>query len=80
MNLNFARRIKNFCYVAACLLSVLSFVLAETRTLCLILAVIVTAAGIVVSFGFYRCPSCKRPLPTNERLPKTCPHCGETLR
>ncbi len=80
MNLEFARKIKNFCYVAASLVAAASFVLKRQSTILLITAVVVVAVGIVVSVAFYRCPSCKTPLPTNERTPKKCPHCGEPLR
>ena len=80
MNLNFARRIKNFCYIAAILTAAASFVLQAQSMVLLGIAVAVVAVGIVVSVAFYRCPNCNRPLPTNESLPKNCPNCGEQLR
>ncbi len=80
MNLELARKIKNICYIASIVAALPAFILDGNDTIYLIVAVVIMAIGIVVSVAFYRCPSCKTPLPTNERLPDKCPHCGETLR
>lgn len=82
MNYLFARKIKNFCYVAASIFAVAAAFLPYTglRIAFIVVAAVVLIAGIVVNALYYRCPNCKKMLPTNESLPKNCPYCGEQLR
>ncbi len=80
MNLEFAKKIKNFCYIAASLIAAASFLFKSRSMLLLITAVVIMLIGIAISVAFYRCPNCKKPLPTNEGIPQKCPNCGEPLR
>ena len=82
MSYLFARKVKNFCYVAASIFALVAIFLPFNglRIAFAIVAAVVMIAGIVVNALFYRCPACKKLLPTNESLPKTCPYCGEQLR
>ncbi len=80
MTFETAGRIKNICYLAATVLAVLSFVIPSLWPVLLILAAIVMVGCFVVSFRFYRCPFCDKPLPTNAKMPKKCPNCGEVLK
>ena len=45
-----------------------------------VVAAVVMIGGIVVNALFYRCPACKKLLPSGQSLPKNCPYCGEQLR
>ena len=82
MNYLFARKIKNFCFIAASIFAVVAAFLPYNglRIAFIVTAAVVLVAGIVINALYYRCPSCKKMLPTNEALPKNCPYCGEVLR
>jgi hypothetical protein len=38
------------------------------------------AFGVYVSLRWWRCPQCRRPLPTRTAVPEHCPLCGLKLR
>ena len=38
------------------------------------------ALGVYVSLRWWRCPQCRRPLPTKTAVPEECPRCGLKLR
>jgi predicted transporter len=38
------------------------------------------ALGVYVSLRWWRCPQCRRPLPTKTAVPEECPLCGVKLR
>ena len=38
------------------------------------------AALLVLTFGFFKCPNCKKRLDSRGALPEICPFCGETLK
>ena len=46
---------------------------------CLVLCVATLIADIVITFVFYKCPWCKRLLPTRGVVAKYCPYCGAPL-
>lgn len=82
MSYKFARKVKNFCFIAASIFALVAIFLPYTglRIAFAAVAAVVMIGGIVVNAMFYRCPACKKMLPTNESLPKNCPYCGEQLR
>ena len=89
LTLHQVMRLSNVLLLAGVALLLLSGAVAEGETalalivvLC-ILAIILVIAGLVLAYGYLRCPYCGASLclggriPT--RLPRYCPQCGKPL-
>lgn len=80
MNYRLAEKVRAACYAVAVLLAVASIVFSGAKIPLLIAACAVMVAGIVVQSVFYRCPHCKKILPTNSAMPSRCPNCQMKLK
>lgn len=89
LTLHQVMRLSNVLLLAGVALLLLSGAVAEGKTalalivvLC-ILAIILVIAGLVLAYGYLRCPYCGESLCLNgripTRLPRYCPQCGKPL-